>query len=220
MSKSEQYDSDCQRCPRLVEYLAEVKQQQPDYWCKPVPAIGPADAPLLVVGLAPGLHGANRTGRPFSGDQSGTLLNQALTSAGFCWPGDSPAGDSAQGNSTGPGSETQTDCRITNAVKCLPPQNRPIRGEVRHCNGYLQAELAALPEGGVVLVLGRVAHEAVLLAAGRTIRELPFAHGACGKLGPNWLLSSYHCSRYNIQTRRLTSEAFHALVLDAKALLN
>ncbi|MCG2635300.1 MAG: uracil-DNA glycosylase [Gammaproteobacteria bacterium] len=200
------YDIDCNCCPRLAAHLDELRPLWPDYWCRPVAAIGPVDAPLLVVGLAPGMHGANRTGRPFSGDQSGLLLTEALQATGFSWPGFDEAG-------------LASACRITNAVKCLPPLNRPILSEVRNCNPYLQAELASVPDGGVVLALGRVAHGAVLLALGRSLADWPFVHGACGRLGRHWLLSSYHCSRYNIQTKRLTVEAFHGVVMQAADLL-
>jgi len=198
------YDVGCRRCERLVAALEDYQQQQPDYWCRPVAAIGPESAPLLVVGLAPGQQGANRTGRPFSGDQSGVLLHQALVAAGFVWPGEEVAGSA---------------CRITNAVKCWPPQNRPTRGEISNCNSYLQAELARLPAGGVVLALGQVAHEAVLLALHQPRTALTFGHGVRGQFDGRWLLSSYHCSRYNIQTRRLTAEAFCAVVAEAAELV-
>lgn len=195
------FSPDCRRCPRLAGFLDQVRERHPGYYARPVPSFGDPRARLLVVGLAPGLHGANRTGRPFTGDYAGELLYNTLFKFGF---------------STAPHSLSSTDalrlvdCRITNAVRCVPPANKPETAEVRACNGYLAAELETLTEGGVVLTLGRVAHGAVLRALGLKPAAAPFAHGAEAALpGGRSLLASYHCSRYNTQTRRLTEAMFH-----------
>jgi uracil-DNA glycosylase family 4 len=158
---------------------------------------------LLVVGLAPGLHGANRTGRPFTGDHAGMLLYATLHRHGFATRPESVTADDAL---------RLQDCRITNAVRCVPPANRPEPAEVRRCNPYLGEELAGLPRGAAVLALGNVAHGAVLRALGVALREHPFAHGAVHLLAEGRaLFDSYHCSRYNTQTRRLTAGMFDAV---------
>ncbi len=175
-----------------------------------MPPFGAAAARLLIVGLAPGRHGANATGRPFTGDFAGLLLYRTLHELGL-----SSAPESA---SVDDGLELIA-CRITNAVKCLPPQNKPTTAEVNTCNTYLAAELESLPSGAVVLALGTVAHRAVLRATGFRQADRPFAHGAVHRLGEDrWLVDSYHCSRYNTQTRRLTPEMFRAALLEAKRL--
>ena len=185
-----------------------VKMRHPEYHCRPVPSFGPRDARLLVVGLAPGMHGANATGRPFTGDAAGVMLYDALHRYGFASkPLSRHLRDRLQ----------LSDCRITNAVKCLPPANKPVAAEVGNCQGYLSAELRALPKGGVILVLGGIAHQATIRALGYQLREYPFAHGAEHELPcQRSLLSSYHCSRYNTQTRRLTKAMFLAVVSRAK----
>lgn len=206
----DQYDRDCTLCPRLAAFLAAVREEYPDYHALPVPPFGDPGARLLVVGLAPGKHGANATGRPFTGDYAGILLYQALYDAGFASQPESKPGDSLELRA----------CRITNAVKCLPPQNKPTTGEVDTCNSYLQAELQTIREGGVVLALGAVAHRAVLKAVGLKLAAHPFSHGAEHELpGGRILIDSYHCSRYNTQTRRLTGTMFHRVVGRAKQLL-
>jgi uracil-DNA glycosylase family 4 len=161
-----------------------------------------------VVGLAPGLHGANATGRPFTGDHAGILLYETLYACGFgSLPVSRARDDGLQ----------LIGCRITNAVKCLPPENKPTGLEARQCNGYLRAELADLEAGAVVLALGRLAHGAVLTALGLKQKDYPFAHGTGHVLpGGLRLLDSYHCSRYNTQTRRLTTEMFRAVVGQAR----
>ncbi len=197
------FDPRCRRCPRLAAHLDTVRRAHPDYHCAPVAPFGDPRARLLVVGLAPGMHGANASGRPFTGDYAGILLYATLHRFGFA---DRPVSEHA-----GDGLRL-FDARITNAVKCLPPQNKPTGVEVRACNGYLAAELAALPEGGWVLALGRVAHEAVLRACGERPSRFPFAHGGEHELpGGRHLIDSYHCSRYNTQTKRLTEAMFHAV---------
>ncbi len=203
------YDPDCNRCPRLASFLGDVRRAQPGYFCKPVPAFGDPRARLLVVGLAPGMHGANRTGRPFTGDHAGILLYETLHRFGFASAAVSVARDD--------GLELR-GARITNAVKCLPPQNKPLPVEIRECNAFLRAELAASPGVRVILALGTVAHAAVLRANGLKGGEHAFAHGAMHRLGDRVLLDSYHCSRYNTQTRRLTREMFENVVAHAARL--
>lgn len=195
------FSLDCRRCPRLAGHLAGVRATCPDYHALPVPPFGAARPRLLVVGLAPGMHGANRTGRPFTGDYAGILLYETLHRYGFS--------NQPEGIAIGDGLELR-DCRITNAVKCLPPQNKPTPEEVRVCNTYLREEIAALPSGAAILALGRIAHDAVLRAVGARPAGFPFGHAVRHSL-PNGttLFDSYHCSRYNTQTRRLTPQMFH-----------
>ena len=205
------FDPRCQRCPRLADHLAAVRQAYPDYHAAPVAAFGDAAARLLVVGLAPGMHGANATGRPFTGDYAGILLYATLHRFGFA---DRPVSIGCHD-----GLMLQ-DCRITNAVKCLPPETKPTTSEVRRCNGYLAAELERVAAGAVILALGRVAHGAVLRALGLPQTGRLFAHGAEYALpGGRVLLESYQCSRYNTQTRRLTEAMFHGVCARARALL-
>lgn len=195
--------TDCRDCPRLAGFLDKVKADNPAYYCKPVPPFGAANPRLLIVGLAPGLHGANRTGRPFTGDHAGILLYQTLHAFGFA---SRPASESAND-----GLEL-TNCRITNAVKCLPPANKPETAEIRQCNRHLRSELQSLPPGTAVLALGNVAHAAVLMALGLKAKAHAFGHGAVHDLASGLrLYDSYHCSRYNTQTRRLTPEMFQAV---------
>jgi uracil-DNA glycosylase family 4 len=195
----------CRQCPRLADFLDEVRDKEPGYHAKPVPSFGEAGSRLLVVGLAPGMHGANRSGRPFTGDYAGNLLYSTLHKFGFATSGE-PLDASNNANAA----LSLRNCRITNAVRCLPPQNKPEPGEVKQCNGYLAAELALLPPGAAVMALGTVAHGAVLRALGLRARDFPFAHGAQHDLTHGLkLYDSYHCSRYNTQTRRLTEDMFH-----------
>ncbi|HZQ62686.1 MAG TPA: uracil-DNA glycosylase [Casimicrobiaceae bacterium] len=197
------YDPACRRCPRLAGFLDEVKLAHPDYFCRPVPPMGPAGAALTIVGLAPGLHGANATGRPFTGDYAGVLMFRTLHDYGFA---SAPV-------TTGPDDGlTLIDCRIINAVKCLPPENKPLPAEIRECNMYLRADLAAVPDGGAIMALGRVAHDAALRALDLRASEFRFAHGAQHGLARGvMLIDSYHCSRYNTNTGRLTPAMFHAV---------
>ena len=204
------FEPECRRCPRLRNHLATVRAGFPDYHAAPVPPFGDPDAIVLIVGLAPGMHGANATGRPFTGDYAGILLYETLHRFGFSSRAESLARDD--------GLELAA-CRITNAVKCLPPQNKPTVAEVKSCNPYLQAELRSLGQGGVVLALGLVAHNAVLRAFGLTQSVHRFGHGAEHVLhGDRILLDSYHCSRYNTQTRRLTVAMFRSVVARAREL--
>ncbi len=194
------FDPACRRCPRLARHLREVRRRHPGYHAAPVPPFGAARPRLLVVGLAPGLHGANATGRPFTGDHAGILLYETLYRYGFADRPESVAADDGL---------RLHGCRITNAVKCLPPRNRPSGAEVAACNGFLAAELRALPPAAVILALGAVAHRAVIRALGLRQADYPFAHGAWHALDHDRrLVDSYHCSRYNTQTRRLTPAMF------------
>jgi uracil-DNA glycosylase family 4 len=191
----------CTDCPRLAGFLADVRLRHPDYHARPVAPFGDPKARLLIVGLAPGMHGANRTGRPFTGDYAGILLYETLHRYGFS---DRPESVSADDGLR------LTGCRITNAVKCLPPENKPEPGEIRTCNRYLADELRSSPEVRIILALGQIAHKAVLTAVGLKQSALPFGHGARHDLSDGRvLIDSYHCSRYNTQTRRLTAADFH-----------
>lgn len=193
----------CQRCPRLSAFLDEVRTQHPDYHAQPVESFGPVKPRLLIVGLAPGMHGANATGRPFTGDYAGVLLYRTLYAFGWA---SQPEGVTADDGMVLHG------CRITNAVRCLPPANRPTGAEVAACRPYLAAELAALQPPRTVLALGRLAHDAVLRALGVRLRDAPFSHGSTHRLGEGVrLVSSYHCSRYNTQTGRLTEPMFRSV---------
>ena len=191
----------CTDCSRLAGFLVDVRTKHPDYHARPVEPFGDSKARLLIVGLAPGMHGANRSGRPFTGDYAGVLLYETLHKFGFASEPQSLSRDDGL---------VLKDCRITNAVKCLPPQNKPEPAEVKTCNRYLADELARSPEIQVILALGGVAHKAVLMALGMKQSALAFGHGARHELpGQRALVDSYHCSRYNTNTRRLTTEGFH-----------
>ena len=204
------FDAGCRRCHRLSSFLDNVSEQYPEYYAKPVPAFGDPEADLLIVGLAPGMHGANRTGRPFTGDYAGILLYQTLYDFGF---GSQPVSESRDDDLQ------LRRCRISNAVKCLPPQNKPATDEIKNCNHFLRAELDALPQSGVVMALGKIAHDAVLRACGLPLSGYRFAHGAEHRLEKLTLLDSYHCSRYNTQTRRLTEAMFRDVFKRAQELL-
>jgi len=205
------FSVDCRECSRLAGFLDEVKAHYPDYYARPVPAFGDVSPKVLIIGLAPGMHGANRTGRPFTGDYAGILLYQTLYKFGFAThEGSASANDNLE----------LMRCRITNAVKCLPPGNKPEPSEIRQCNRYLAEEIFDFSaKGSALLALGAIAHQAVLMALGLKLKSYPFSHGAIHALpheaaGDNpkstglTLYDSYHCSRYNTQTRRLTPEMF------------
>lgn len=197
---------DCGLCPRLAAFRQANRRLYPAWFNAPVPSFGPLDAPILVVGMAPGLRGANRTGRPFTGDHAGVLLYQTLLRCGLA--------TGSYGAEPTDGLEL-TGCRITNAVRCVPPENKPLPAEASACNRFLQAELAALPGLRAVLALGVLAHAAVCRAVGLPAARLPFRHGALHALPGGVLLAdSYHVSRYNTNTGRLTQEMFEA-VMDA-----
>ena len=200
MYSKEIFDQDCRQCKRLADFLSEVKQNHPGYHARPVAPFGDLNAKLLIVGLAPGMHGANATGRPFTRDYAGLLLYEALYEYGYS--------NQIKSESLADGLELKM-CRITNAVKCLPPQNKPTGNEINQCNQFLAAELKTLPEQAVVLALGTVAHQAVLKAYNLKMSSALFAHNAQHALpGRRMLVDSYHTSRYNVQTKRLTKEMF------------
>lgn len=203
MSTNSVFDINCRQCPRLANFLDEVKTKHPSYFCKPVPAFGDANAKLVVVGLAPGMHGANQTGRPFTGDYAGVLLYETLYKYGFATKPISVSADDDL---------KLINCRISNAVKCLPPDNKPLPAEIATCNQFIAAELNLMEKGSVILALGNVAHTAVLKAFGLKLKDYKFAHAARHVL-PNDLVlyDSYHCSRYNTQTKRLTEAMFHGV---------
>ncbi|NJN40449.1 MAG: uracil-DNA glycosylase [Gammaproteobacteria bacterium] len=206
----ETFDPDCRDCPRLAVFLGEVRRERPGYYAHPVPPFGVREASLQIVGLAPGMHGANRTGRPFTGDFAGILLYRTLHRFGFA---------SHAGSDDPDDGLTLSRCRVTNAVKCLPPQNKPLPAEVRVCNRYLAAEIEQYPPRAI-LALGRIAHDAVLRARGLRPAAIRFAHHAVHELpGGIRLFDSYHCSRYNTQTRRLTEAMFEAVVRDIAGFL-
>ncbi len=193
-------DSDCQLCPRLAEFRQQQRRAFADWFNAPVPPFGDPAAQLLIVGLAPGLRGANRTGRPFTGDYAGDLLYATLADFGY-----STGTYQADPND---GLQLQ-NCMIINAVRCLPPENKPTPAEIRQCNGFLGAEIAELKRLRCIVALGRIAHDAVLMTRGLTRSRYTFGHGARHDIGDNLtLIDSYHCSRYNTNTRRLTPEMF------------
>ena len=210
MSAGTVFDPDCRECPRLAAFLDEVKDRYPDYHCRPVAPFGAADARLLIVGLAPGMHGANRTGRPFTGDYAGVLLYQTLHKFGF---------GTHQGSDDPDDGLELIDCRITNAVKCLPPDNKPVGAESNTCNRDLANELEELPAGSVILALGGIAHRAVIKALKLRQASYPFGHEALHDLGKVRMLDSYHCSRYNTNTGRLTAAMFESVFKTASKLL-
>jgi uracil-DNA glycosylase len=202
------FNKNCRLCPRLARFLDQVRAEHPDYHALPVSSFGETDSRFLIVGLAPGMHGANRTGRPFSGDFAGNLLYGSLHKYGFASSAEplNAAGDANP-------SLRLSGCRITNAVRCLPPQNKPEPSEIRTCNGYVAGELAMLPQGSAVMALGTIAHHAVLMALQLRKSSFAFKHGERHKLpGGLTLFDSYHCSRYNTQTKRLTTVMFEAVI--------
>jgi uracil-DNA glycosylase family 4 len=205
------FDRDCRACPRLAGFLDDVNARYPDYYCRPVPPFGDASARFLIVGLAPGMHGANRTGRPFTGDHAGILLYETMHKYGF--------GSKAESLSADDGLAL-LDCRITNAVKCLPPDNKPVGAEINTCNRFLANELDTLQPGSVVLALGGIAHRAIVKARGLRQADYKFAHAADHDLGAFRMLDSYHCSRYNTNTGRLTPEMFDTVFAKAKVMLD
>ena len=218
---------DCPLCPRLVEFREQNRKQFPGFFNNPVPAFGALDAELLVVGLAPGLKGANATGRPFTGDYAGDILFPALLKAGF-----------AKGHYISPRGETISgayrdglsliNCRISNAVRCVPQANKPEPSEIKNCNAFLRAEMAAMERLKVVLSLGQVSHNAVLKALGMKVSAAKFAHGAVHHFTSQTtnheprttiLMNSYHTSRYNMNVGTLTVAMFDGIIAQAKALI-
>jgi uracil-DNA glycosylase family 4 len=202
-----EFDPGCRRCPRLAAFLEQGRTLHPGYHCAPVAPFGDDDPRLLIVGLAPGFHGANATGRPFTGDYAGVLLYETLHRCGWA---------SAPVSSSRDDGLVLREARITNAVKCVPPGNKPTPAEIASCNAYLRAELDGLRREAVVLALGAIAHGAVLRALGLKASSFRFAHGAEHLLPDGRLMvDSYHCSRYNTNTRRLTPEMFRDVVEQA-----
>lgn len=195
-------DRDCPLCPRLVAFRHQQRSAHADWFNAPVPSFGPIDARLLIVGLAPGLQGANRTGRPFTGDYAGVLLYETLLAFGFAtgsyWQ--SPDDDLRL-----------VDCLIANAVRCVPPANKPMPVEIATCNRFLAAAMSLMPRLRAIVALGRIAHDATLTALGARKSSYRFAHGAEHGVGALALFDSYHCSRYNTNTGVLTPEMFHAV---------
>ncbi len=205
------FDLNCDRCPRLSTFLREVKKSHPDYHARPVAPFGDPNSHFLIVGLAPGMHGANATGRPFTGDYAGILLYETLYKFGFASAPESVNQDDGL---------TLVNCRITNAVKCLPPENKPVGSEINTCNEFLASELASLPPKSVVLALGTIAHKSVLKALNEKQSAYSFSHCAVHNINDDLtLVDSYHCSRYNTQTRRLTSAMFEQVFTKIKSLL-
>jgi uracil-DNA glycosylase len=202
---------DCPRCPRLVAFRQSWRQSEPEWFNAPVDSFGPSDARLLIVGLAPGLRGANRTGRPFTGDYAGDLLYATLTEFGF-----------ARGHyAASPDDGLQLlDCRITNAVRCVPPDNKPTSQEITTCRDYLKAAIAEMNNLLAVVALGRIAHESFVQASGARRSQFPFAHGRAHVFATLTLLDSYHCSRYNTNTGVLTPQMFRDVIAAARKLID
>jgi len=199
---------DCPLCPRLVDYRTALRAREPDGFNAPVPSFGAPDAQLLIVGLAPGAQGANRTGRPFTGDYAGDLLYDTLLHFGFA------AGTYHARPDDG---LTLTDSRISNAVRCVPPQNKPLPAEIATCRPFLIATMETMPRLRAVVLLGRVAHDTMLKTLGIRAAAAPFAHGAVHDAGRFKLYDSYHCSRYNTNTGVLTPDMFRAVFARVKA---
>jgi uracil-DNA glycosylase len=190
---------DCPRCPRLVAFRTDWRQREPGWFNAPVPSFGAREARLLIIGLAPGLRGANRTGRPFTGDYAGDLLYATLREFGFA------IGDYLARPDDG---LALVDCRITNAVRCVPPENKPTPLEIASCRDFLAATIKGMPSIRAMLALGRIAHETVITALAARRRDYPFVHGAAHSVGQFTLFDSYHCSRYNTNTGVLTAAMF------------
>ena len=190
---------DCPRCPRLVAFRTTWRKEEPDWFNAPVPSFGPIDARLLIVGLAPGLRGANRTGRPFTGDYAGDLLYATLKVFGF-----------AQGNYEARPDDglTLVDCRITNAVRCVPPENKPTPLEIKTCRDFLAATIEEMTKLSAIVALGRVAHETLVKVGSARRRDHVFSHGGTQTMGGIAVFDSYHCSRYNTNTGVLTPQMF------------
>jgi uracil-DNA glycosylase family 4 len=204
-------DRDCPRCPRLVAFRETWREREPSWFNAPVPSFGPLDARLLIVGLAPGLRGANRTGRPFTGDYAGDLLYGTLKDFGF-----------ARGEFQARPDDTLEliDARITNAVRCVPPENKPTPMEIHTCRDFLVPTIAEMPRLRIIVALGCIAHESVVKALGAKRSHALFAHACEIEIGRYRLFSSYHCSRYNTSTGVLTSEMFRAVFAAVRAHLD
>ncbi|MSO65935.1 MAG: uracil-DNA glycosylase, partial [Alphaproteobacteria bacterium] len=196
-------DRDCSHCPRLAKFRQQNRATYPDFFNAPVPSFGNTDAVLLIVGLAPGLRGANRTGRPFTGDYAGDLLYRTLPDFGLA------SGQYAARSDDG---YVLDRCRITNSVRCVPPGNKPTPDEIRSCRSFLAAEIAMMPHLKGLLALGQVAHRAVIVTLGHKQKDFLFTHGAIHDIGERrFLADSYHCSRYNTNTGRLSETMFRSV---------
>jgi len=200
---------DCPLCPRLAAFRKDNRKKHPDWFNAPVPCFGPRTARLAIAGLAPGLQGANRTGRPFTGDWAGDLLYATLLKLNLAkGVYDERIDDTLE----------LVDCRIVNSVRCVPPQNKPEPSEIKTCRQFLVSELEAMPNVKVILALGKIAHDSVLKTLDARIAAHPFKHGGVYRIGKFQLISSYHCSRYNTNTGVLTTEMFETVVAKAKKL--
>ncbi len=193
---------DCPRCPRLVAFRKDWRAREPSWFNAPVPSFGPVEARLLIVGLAPGLRGANRTGRPFTGDYAGDLLYATLKEFGFARGSYEARPDDGL---------VLTDCRIANSVSCVPPENKPTPLEITNCRAFLAAAIDEMPRLAAIVALGRIAHDSAIVALGEKRSKLPFSHGSAHQAGKLMLFGSYHCSRYNTNTGRLTPDMFRAV---------
>jgi uracil-DNA glycosylase family 4 len=193
---------DCPRCPRLVAFRREWRAKEPSWFNAPVPSFGERDARLLIVGLAPGLRGANRTGRPFTGDYAGDLLYATLKEFGF-----------ARGEFQARPDDTLEllDARITNGVRCVPPENKPTPAEITACRDFLKPTIAEMPKLRAIVTLGRISHDTTVRTLGARLKDAPFSHGGTARIEPVALFSSYHCSRYNTNTGVLTPDMFRAV---------
>jgi uracil-DNA glycosylase family 4 len=204
-------EKNCSICPRLASFRSENRVQYPDFFNAPVPSFGDLGAEFLVVGLAPGLKGANQTGRPFTGDYAGIILYNALAKYGFA---------SGKYQATADDGFTLKNCRITNAVRCVPPENKPENSEIKNCNQFLRSEIASMSNLRVILSLGSVSHNAVLQVFGLKPSFAKFRHGAAHKItDKTTLLNSYHTSRYNINTGRLSQEMFDEVIEEIRGLI-
>ena len=201
----------CPRCPRLVAFRKLWRGREPGWFNAPVPAFGPREARLAIVGLAPGLRGANRTGRPFTGDFAGGLLYETLAAYGFARGRyDARADDGLE----------LIDCRIVNAVRCVPPENKPTPAEVANCRAFLVQDLADMPNLAAIVALGRIAHDSILVTLSARPAAAPFGHGQVHRIGEVTIFDSYHCSRQNTNTRRLTPEMFRAVFAAVRAFID
>jgi uracil-DNA glycosylase family 4 len=204
-------DRNCPLCPRLVSFRDANRAREPEWFNAPVPSFGDPNGRLLIVGLAPGMQGANRTGRPFTGDYAGDLLYATLLEYGFAKGVYQARPDDGF---------SLVDCRIGNAVHCVPPQNKPLPAEINTCRRYLANKVETMPNLRAIMVLGRIAHDSTLKVLGLRAAEAPFSHGAVHRAGALKLYDSYHCSRYNTNTRVLTPEMFRSVFAKIRAELN
>lgn len=200
---------DCDLCPRLRGFILEQREKEPDWFNGAVPSFGDPDPSIMVIGLAPGLTGANRTGRPFTGDWAGDLLYATLDKFGFCRGTYDKRIDDGL---------ILKGIMITNAVRCVPPQNKPVGAEINQCRSFLKARISALSNLRVLICLGKIAHDSTVRALGGRLKDHPFGHEAISELAGYTLVSSYHCSRYNTNTGRLTAAMFEAVFRKAKLL--